>query len=268
LNSRWLTWNAHAQAGNAGANVETLSALPKETPLPPAPPPAAALAAQALANADLSVLEAEMRQFLASRVSELGPDGSGLGNYYARQINEGRVFNDGDTMLLNVLPYNFHDYEWVVEAGAGFGQLGLALGILGRKVVCIEADSGRHACMSALKAWLETKYVHLADNVVLLHGTWPRILGVNDPSRALLVACDFVYTPSGDCEGQAVEALKAYGGAVIDASHFVLTRLTSKDRLTFYTRLADAGLPVPARLPPHRNSRESEFIFVSQRDDA
>jgi hypothetical protein len=223
---------------------------------------ASALAGRALANADLAALEAEMLQFLSWRIAELGADGSGLGTYYAHQIGAGRVFNDGDTMLLNVLPYNFHDYEWVVEAGAGFGQLGLALGVLGRKTVCIEADSGRHACMAALKAWLETKYIDLAKNVTLLHGTWPHALGVADPSRALLVACDFVYTGTGDSEGQAIEALKAYGGAVIDASHFALTRLTPAARLTFYTRLADAGIPVPAKLPPHRNNRESEFIFV------
>jgi hypothetical protein len=224
---------------------------------------AATVAGHALATADLAVLEAEMLQFLAWRVSELGVDGSGLGPYYARQIAGGRVFNDGDTMLLNVLPYNFHDYEVVVEAGAGFGQLGLALGVLGRKVVCIEADGARHACMAALKAWLEEKYVDLAGNVTLLHGTWPHTLGAADPSRALLIACDFVFTATGDAEGQAIEALKAYGGAIIDASHFVQTRLTPEARLAFYTRLADAGIPVPARLPPHRNSRESEFVFVS-----
>jgi hypothetical protein len=232
-------------------------------PASPAAGAASALAGRALANADLAVLEAEMLQFLNWRVAELGPAGSGLGTYYAQQIAGGRVFNDGDTMLLNVLPYNFHDYDVVVEAGAGFGQLGLALGVLGRKVVCIEADRGRHACMTALKAWLEEKYVDLTWNVTLLHGTWPHVLGVPDPSRALLVACDFVFTPTGDSEGEAIAALQAYGGAVIDASHFVLTRLTPEARLTFYTRLAEAGIPVPAKLPPHRNSRESEFIFVS-----
>jgi hypothetical protein len=261
--SRMVAPPAASAQDEAASGFEVHNTRPPAAVASAGPETASAVASRAVANADLAELEAEMLQFLAWRISELGADGSGLGPYYARQIGEGRVFQDGDMMLLNVLPYNFQDYEVLVEVGAGFGQLGLALAVLGRRVVCIEADSGRHACMTALKEWLETKYAVLAENVTLLQGTWPRVPGATDLSRALLVASDFVFTPTGDSEGEAIAALKDYGGAIIDASHFVLTRLSAEKRLAFYTRLAAAGIPVPAKLPPHRNSRDSEFIFVS-----
>ncbi len=221
------------------------------------------LAGQALAFADLAVLEAEMLAFLAHRVAELGAEGSGLGAYYAGQIARGQAFNDSDTMLLNVLPYNFLEFEQIVEAGAGFGQLGLALGILGRKVTCVEASRARFDCMAALKLWLEDKYPQLAGNVTLLHGAWPQALAEADCSRSLMVAVDFVFTGKGDIEATAIKGLKPFGGAIIDASHFVSTRLTPAARQTFYDRLAEAGIPVPSKLPPYKNNRQSEFIFVT-----
>ncbi len=204
-----------------------------------------------------------MLQFLSWRIADLGTDGSGLGTYYAGQIARGRAFNESDMMLLNVLPYNFHEFEQIVEVGAGFGQLGLALGVLGRTVVCVEASRARFDCLAALKTWLEEKYPQLATNVTLVAGSWPQVLADTDCSRSLMVAVDFVFTGPGDIEGAAIEGLKSFGGAVIDASHFVATRLTPSARQQFYDRLAASGIPVPAKLPPHANNRESEFIFVT-----
>ncbi len=225
---------------------------------------AGAAASQAMAFADLGALEAEMVTFLSARIDTLGIDGSGLGAYYAQRVMQGRVFGDADTMLLDVVPYNFLEFDTVVEAGAGFGQLGLGLGLLGRRVVLIEADRKRFECMAALKGALEQEHPAIAQNVSLLHGTWPGVLDGEDISRALLVAVDFVYTGVGDIEAEAIDALKRYGGAIIDASHFVHTRLTSEKRFEFYDAIAASGLPVPSKLPPHRNDRQSEFLYVSR----
>jgi hypothetical protein len=218
----------------------------------------------AFASLDVALLEARMVSFVADRLAVLGEAGSGLGAYYAARIRSGRAFGDADQMLVGLLASSFLDYDGIVEIGAGYGQLGLALGVLGRQVICIEVDRNRVACMEALKAHLAASYPQVAQNVMVRLGTWPAVLKNEDPSGALLVAVDFVYTGSGDIEAEAVTELLRYGGSIIDASHFVHSRLTPDARSGFYATLRRGGFADPEPLAPHANTRKSEFVFLKR----
>lgn len=210
----------------------------------------------------IEILESQMVSVLTDRLKALGEIESGLGAYYAGRVRSQKAFGDDDRMLLEVLASDYLSYDGIVEIGAGYGQLGLALGVRGRQVICVETDRKRFACMEALKAGLEQTYPAIAQNVSLRFGTWPALLKGEDPSGSLLVAVDFVYTGSGDIEAAAIAELKRHGGAIIDASHFVHSRLTPETRDGFYQSLRSRGFVEPKPLAPHKNSRNSAFVFV------
>ncbi len=205
-----------------------------------------------------------MVSLLADRLATLGETGSGLGAYYAARIRSGQAFGDGDRMLVRLLEKSYNDYDGIVEIGAGYGQLGLALGVLGRQVICIEADRNRVACIEALKAGLAAYHPQVSQNVIVRLGSWPAVLKNEDPTGALLVAVDFVYTGAGDLEAEAVTELLRYGGSIVDASHFVHSRLTVEARGGFYATLRRAGFAEPEPLASHTNTRKSEFVFLKR----
>lgn len=214
---------------------------------------------------DVDGLEADMLAILQHRIKTLGPDGSGLGPYYTRQIEAGDVFNADDRMLLKLLATDFFEFDKIVEAGSGYGQLGLALAAFGREVHLVEVSRQRFACIQALQAGLALKYPSIATHATLVHGRWPRVPGNLDLSRCLLVAVDFVFTATEDEASTAIEALTWYGGALFDGSHFVSTRLSPQARAEFYDQLGYRGLSAPLHLPMHFNTRSSNFVFVSPR---
>jgi hypothetical protein len=199
---------------------------------------------------------------LAARIAEFGVEGSGLGSYYANRIETGQAFSADDRMLLQVLSGSFHDYGEIVEAAAGFGQLGLALAALGRRVICIEVSKARFDCMSALKAGLETKYPSIAQNTGLVHGAWPQVLAPFDASTSLFVAADFVFSGPPTAQAEALDALKRHKGAIIDVVHFVHTRIKRDEREAFYAAMQAAGLAKPEPLGGKSASGNSEFVFT------
>jgi hypothetical protein len=219
--------------------------------------------AQALAYADLQSLEASMVETLARRLRRLGPDASGLGPYYANRVTLGQAFGPDDRLVLQVLAGGYHDYDLIVEAGAGYSQLALALAALGRRVLAIEVSKARYECMVALQADLAIAYPAMAANAVLLHGSWPDVLAAYDVSRSLFVAVDFAFTATPKARATAIAGLKRHGGAIIDTVHFVDTRLSSELRESFEAELTAAGLSGPVALGGSQGN--SAFIFTRPR---
>jgi Lysine methyltransferase len=249
-------------SGGDGVSAFTQARLGGAVPIRFTVPVTVDLAPAAMAI-DLELIEAQMVAVLTERLDTLGEAESGLGAYYARRIRSGKAFGEDDRMLLEVLARDYLSYDGIVEVGSGYGQLGLALGVQGRQVICVETDRKRFACMEALKAALEPMHPVVAQNVSLRFGTWPALLKAEDPSGSLLVAVDFVYTGSGDIEGAAIAELKRYGGAIIDVSHFVHSRHTPEARDGFYRALQTAGFADSKPLPPHQSSRNSMFVFAT-----
>lgn len=216
-------------------------------------------------NSMIDAIESDILAVLRQRLALLGPEGSGLGPYYARQIEAGQALNPGDRMLVKLLATEYLDFDQIVEPGAGYGQLGLVLAACGRKVHLVEAASERVACIEALKAALLPRYPAISANATVEHGRWPGAPTQLSLSRALLVAVDFVFTASEQEIARAMEALNWYGGAIFDGSHFIETRLTPEKRAEFYDELSYRGLSAPLHLPTFANVRNSEFVFVSPR---
>ncbi len=245
-----------SEAESAGA-IATRRVGPAILPVALAP---SSPVASALAFADLGRLEAEMVTILGERIARLGADGSGLGAYYANRIGLGQAFGSDDRLVLQALAGGYRDYDVIIEAAAGTGQLGLALAVLGRRVVAIEVSKARYDCMVELKSGLAARYPSVAANATLIHGAWPQVLDGEDVSRALFVAVDFVFTAPPDAHARAIAALNQYGGAILDVAHFVQARPQPQDRRDFLTALESAGFAQPVDLGG--SGGNSAFIFT------
>lgn len=212
---------------------------------------------------DIDAFEADALALLRQRLATFGIEDSGLGPYYALQIDAGTVFSPADRMLMGLLSTDCLGFEDIVEAGAGYGQLGLALAAAGQKVCLVEIDAKRVACIEALKAGLSARYPDLAANAVILQGKWPHDPAGRGLARTLLVAVDFVFTTSEEEADQAIDALGWYGGAIIDAARFIEARPTPQACAEFFDILQYRGLPAPMRLQRHGDDRDSDFVFLT-----
>ena len=193
---------------------------------------------------DIAAYEKQVLSFIDTRASELGPDDSGLYNYYASRAGTDHCLNNYDRFLLEYLAGE----RAVVHAGIGIGALTAGLALQGISCVGFEYDSRRYAAACAARAFLAPD----ADYEIR-DSKFPQ--GLEDrhavDSAVLLFTNVGATPPHGWTEAEieaTLEAMRRFKYTILDLRLFGETRDTEERRNALAARITDAGfriVPMP-----------------------
>ena len=213
-------------------------------------------------DAKVQMLEPLARQFVAARLARLGPDASGLYNYYASRLEKPFLFLDSDLKLVESIFQNLPACDAYVEAGAGLGWLSAMIAHAGRRATAVEVDERRFLALLALQTTLGMHLPGLSGRLGARKGLFPCAVPGVERARAMLVTSNIVSEEPGLDEDAMIRELAHYGGAVVDLARFRSYRRDEAAVLALLQRMIASGLPPPSLLFESSGTQGIDNFFV------
>jgi hypothetical protein len=174
---------------------------------------------------------------LAARLAAMGPDESGLFDYYARKIAHDALLSQCDLQAMQILRQHVGRFTRLWEIGPGVGQLTVMLALDGHQVVAIEHDHRRAAALTAMLDVLSAVDRPASERISIVKDTFPEVLGLDaavEEDAVICLGCTFT---APDSRYRAFEAAVArYAFGVID---FARLFIETRDRAEWRQRAAD-----------------------------
>lgn len=209
--------------------------------------------------ADLPKINDVMMTWARQRLAAMGEIESGLLHFYASRVNDhGSLFDPYDVSLIEEILTRRGDFAHYVEAGPGVGQTMLALAVLGKSVIGVEASPRRFAALSDLTATMIRAFPEIAGRVRLENGPFPAFPTGGDWSDSLFYAGCFTFATNTDQDEIMVEGLRRFGASIIDLTRFVLVRRTPELLAGLRDLLRRKGFAEPEPIA----SPSGEFVFL------
>ena len=213
-------------------------------------------------DAKMQVLEPLARQFVCARLARLGPEASGLYNYYAGRLEKPFLFLDYDFKLIECIFEGLPAYDAYVEAGAGLGWLSAMIAHAGRRAVAVEVDERRFLALVALQTTLGMHLPGLSGRLAAHRGLFPCAVPGVERARAMLVAANIVSEEPGLDEDAMIGELARYASAVVDLARFRSYRRGEAAVLALLKRMVASGLPQPSLLFQSSGTEGLDNFFV------
>jgi hypothetical protein len=118
------------------------------------------------------------------RLSELGPERSGLYEAYAASVTAGRLIGDQERAALEAVCEFLPDYDSYAVMRAGLGELALLIAASGRRVIAFEENHNRRAAIEAGFEQLRAQDLVVPDLLSIVAARFPteplggRVLGI------------------------------------------------------------------------------------------
>jgi hypothetical protein len=146
----------------------------------------------------------------------MGPEESGLFNYYVRKLAHDALLSQCDLQAIRVLRQHAGRFTRLWEIGPGVGQLTVMLALDGHQVVAVEHDRRRAAAVLAVLDVLAAIDRPARDRITLLLDTFPEALGADTVEKDAVLCLSCAFT-AADAKYRAFEATVArYALGVID----------------------------------------------------
>ena len=218
-------------------------------------------------DAKVQMLEPLARQFVAARLARLGPEASGLYNYYAGRLDKPFLFLDFDLKLVECIFQSLPAFDAYVEAGAGLGWLSAMIAHAGRRAVAVEVDERRFLALVALQTTLGMHLPGLYGRLAAHNGLFPCAVPGVERWKAMLVAANIVSDEPGLDEDAMIRELAHYAGAVVDLARFRIYRRDEAAVLALLERMIASGLPQPSLLfhSSGTDGFDNFFVFFDNR---
>ena len=154
---------------------------------------------------------------LADRLASMGPDESGLFNYYVRKLAHDALLSPCDLLAIRILRQHAGRFARLWEIGPGVGQLTIMLALDGHQVVAVEHDRRRAAALLAMLDVLAAIDRLARDRVTVVPDTFPEAIGADAAIVKDAVVCLSCAFSAPDSKYRAFEAAIArYALGVID----------------------------------------------------
>jgi hypothetical protein len=185
-------------------------------------------------KAQIAAVEGEALAFLAERLAAMGAAAGGLGNFYLRKLETGRIFSRYERELLVLL----EGEERIVHAGIGIGQLSAALALQGSEVLGFEGDPLRHAAAEALRCRVAPDARYTIAGAHFPEGLDPAY----QPVGATLLFTNVVTSwPAGSYDAMFAQ-MHRFRRTILDLAHFRDPRPEPAEQAALAERIAATGL--------------------------
>lgn len=174
---------------------------------------------------------------LADRLASMGPDESGLFNYYVRKLAHDALLSPCDLQAIRILRQHAGRFTRLWEIGPGVGQLTVMLALDGHQVLAVEHDRRRAAAMLAMLDVLAAIDRPARDRITVVQDTFPEVLGPGAAVEKDAVVCLSCAFTAPEAKYRAFEAAVArYAFGVIDFGRLFVE---TADRAEWRRRAAD-----------------------------
>jgi hypothetical protein len=201
-------------------------------------------------------------RFIQETLSALGPDESGLGNYYTHRMKyHVGGLEDYEEAVFEFLTAQFPRCACFIHVGVGLGTTAALMAATGHRIIGIEHGSKRFAMASRLRSCAAALWPNVAHLYELVEGTFPQAL----PSFArradsVLFFTNLGASRSSDLIDEMIRTLPEFDNVVLDLRLFYNTLEDPADREALRTRILAAGMKDRGPIPAPARSYYHHFV--------
>jgi hypothetical protein len=183
---------------------------------------------------------------MAERVRQLGPDKSGLYNFYVSRLEAGKALIHYDLLLGAWCLANVSRSTIIVDIGAGLGQFSALMAANGFTTIACENDGGRFEALQALHYALGRLNPTWGDRLETTNRAYPFTIEGLVGRESLAICSCLVATVTPEVERQMAAGLRQFTSALIDPHRFGRKkRDTPEELLETMALLKAEGLSEP-----------------------
>ncbi len=199
---------------------------------------------------------------MRERVATMGVEASGAFEFYRVATERGRVFNNYEIGVVELIKSRFPALTEIHEVGCGWGQLVFLLAWSGYVTTGFEIDERRYAGAAHFHRVLRDLDEPRASRARILNEFFPPLTRPN-PIGTLALSTNIVIGNPRFVEEQILWGLTRYQYSVVNIDRFCYERPAS-ERRTFIARVEAMGLTNRGLF--HDAGAQGQFFLFERRD--